>query len=99
MAGTVVLDTLVFLQVLIKAMDFTMVFVKDGTQHRRTTSLKHNAKYISWNFALVSGWCGERDTCIGDLGREASTRKERDSEGRNLRVGVEEMKCEIEEWE
>lgn len=94
MAGTVVLDKLVFLQVLIKAMGFTMVFVKYGIQHRMTTSLKHNAKYISWNFALVSDWGGERDTCIGDLGSEVFTRKERDSEGRNLRVGVEELKCE-----
>lgn len=93
MVGTI-LDTLVFLQVLIKAMDFTMVFVKYGTQHRMRTSLKHNAKYISWNFDLVSDWWGERDTCIGDLGSEVSTRKERDSGGRNLRVGVEEMKCE-----
>lgn len=55
----IVLDTLVFRQALIKAMDFTMVLL--STVLTLNASLKRYAKCISWNFALVSGRRGERD--------------------------------------
>lgn len=45
---------------------------------------------------VLSGWWGERHT-LGDgqrLGGKVTTRKERNSEDRHLRAGVEEIKSE-----